>query len=65
MSTPITLPKKNSGHRTPRGEVCCNQTFNVENSGAGSGARAFCGECGAEVVVVGNKVIRSDQFDCA
>jgi hypothetical protein len=65
MSTPITLPKKNSGHRTLRGEACCNQTFNVESSGIGSGARAFCAECGAEVVIVGNKVIGSDQFGCA
>jgi ribosomal protein S27AE len=57
MSTPITLPKRNAGHLTPRGEVCCNETFNVESSGIGSGARAFCSKCGAEVVIAGNKTI--------
>jgi len=64
MSTPITLPKGNSGHLTPRGEVCCNQTFNVESSGIGSGARAFCAKCGSEVVIMGNKTITSAQCPC-
>jgi hypothetical protein len=64
MSTPITLPRKNSGHRTPRAEVCCNQMFNVESSNIGSGARAFCDLCGKEVVIMGDKVVGSEQINC-
>ena len=64
MSTPMTLPKENSGHLTPRGEVCCNQRFNFESSGVGSGTRAFCAKCGAEVTIVENKTITSALHKC-
>jgi hypothetical protein len=64
MSTPITLPKENSGHTGLSGEVCCNQTFNVESSGIGSGARCFCVKCGAELVIVGNRILGSERYNC-
>jgi hypothetical protein len=64
MSRPITLNKQNSGHRAPGGEVCCNQTFNVESAGIGSGARAFCVKCGSEVVIVGTEVVGSGGYSC-
>jgi uncharacterized paraquat-inducible protein A len=64
MSTPITLLKANSGHLSPHGEVCCNQRFNVESPGIGSGARAFCAKCGAEVTIVGSKTITSALHKC-
>jgi hypothetical protein len=46
MSTTITLPKRNSGHIAAHGEVCCNQTFNVERShiGVESESSARCAE---------------------
>jgi hypothetical protein len=65
MSTPITLLKENSGHLSPSGGRCCHQRFTVESSGIGSGARAFCAACGAEVTIVGNKTITSELYKCA
>jgi hypothetical protein len=64
MSTTIRLLKMNTAHTAPHGEVRCNQKFTVESSSLGSEARAFCGTCGKEVVIMGNKVVGSNQLGC-
>ena len=48
----ITLPKVDSGHLTPHGDWCGNQTFNEIRSAS----RAFCVKCWTEVTIVGNKI---------
>lgn len=62
MSTLRTLLKKDSGHVTPRGEVCRKPTFKCEALEVGGGARCFCEKCKKEVVIVGNKVAGSEQY---
>ncbi len=64
MSSSVTLPKGNSGHLAPNGKICCNNQFNVESAGAGSGTRAFCTQCKAEVTIVGNKTITASLYKC-
>jgi hypothetical protein len=60
----ISLPRRNSGHIAPRGDVCCNQTFRIESVGIGGATRAFCLKCGGEVTIVANKTITSAQDQC-
>ncbi len=62
MPTIKTLQKKNSGHRTRTGQICCNTTFKCESEGIGCGDRCFCVKCEAEVVIIGDRVLGSEQI---
>ena len=56
----ITPLRVDSGHLTPRGEPCCNQTFNKTETTW----RAFCVKCGAEVAIVGSKTLTASLYPC-
>lgn len=59
-----TLHREKAGHRTRTGQICCNTRFKCESEGIGSGDRCFCEKCEAEVVIIGDRVLGSEQVAC-